>query len=82
MKAAGDSGLKVRFAAYWIDQPGNIANAGATALGHYNVSSFYRRGQRRGDGGVRRGLQGQDRRSIRCSSRATRCTASGDSARR
>lgn len=41
MKAAGDAGLKVRFAAYWLDQPGNIANAGATALGHYNVSSFY-----------------------------------------
>ena len=37
MKAAGDSGLKARFAAYWIDQPGNIANAGDTALGHYNV---------------------------------------------
>ncbi len=41
MKAAGDAGLKVRFGAYWLDQPGNIANAGATALGHYNVSSFY-----------------------------------------
>jgi branched-chain amino acid transport system substrate-binding protein len=40
MKAAGDAGLKVRFAAYWLDQPGNIANAGATALGHYNVSTF------------------------------------------
>ena len=41
MKAAGDSGLKVRFATYWMDQPGNVANAGATAIGHYNVSSFY-----------------------------------------
>jgi branched-chain amino acid transport system substrate-binding protein len=41
MKAAGDSGLKVRFATYWLDQPGNIANAGPTALGHYNVSAFY-----------------------------------------
>ena len=40
MKAAGDAGLKVRFATYWLDQPGNVANAGATALGHYNVSSF------------------------------------------
>jgi branched-chain amino acid transport system substrate-binding protein len=40
MKAAGDAGLKVRFATYWLDQPGNLANAGATALGHYNVSSF------------------------------------------
>ncbi len=41
MKASGDSGLKVRFATYWMDQPGNVANAGATAIGHYNVSSFY-----------------------------------------
>ena len=41
MKASGDSGLKVRFATYWMDQPGNVANAGATAVGHYNVSSFY-----------------------------------------
>ena len=41
MKASGDAGLKVRFASYWMDQPGNIANAGPTALGHYNVSSFY-----------------------------------------
>jgi len=41
MKAAGDSGLKVRFATYWMDQPGNVANAGTTAIGHFNVSSFY-----------------------------------------
>jgi branched-chain amino acid transport system substrate-binding protein len=41
MKAAGDTGLKVRFATYWLDQPGNIGNAGETAIGHYNVSSFY-----------------------------------------
>ncbi len=41
MKASGDSGLKVRFATYWMDQPGNVGNAGATAIGHYNVSSFY-----------------------------------------
>ena len=41
MKAASDSGLKARFASYWLDQPGNIANAGATAEGHYNQSSFY-----------------------------------------
>lgn len=41
MKAAGDSGLKVRFATYWLDQPGNIANAGPTSVGHYNVSAFY-----------------------------------------
>ena len=41
MKAAGDSGLKARFASYWLDQPGNLANAGATAIGHYNQASFY-----------------------------------------
>ncbi|HEX4892748.1 MAG TPA: ABC transporter substrate-binding protein [Hyphomicrobiaceae bacterium] len=41
MKAAGDSGLKARFAAYWLDQPGNIANAGETAVGHYAESSFF-----------------------------------------
>lgn len=35
MKAAGDAGLKVRFATTFLDQVGNIANAGATALGHY-----------------------------------------------
>ena len=41
MKAAGDSGLKARFLAYWIDQPGNIANAGDTAIGHYTLSTFF-----------------------------------------
>jgi branched-chain amino acid transport system substrate-binding protein len=41
MKAAGDTGLKSRFLAYWIDQPGNIANAGDTALGHYTLSTFF-----------------------------------------
>ena len=41
MKAAGDSGLKARFLAYWIDQPGNIANAGDTALGHFTLSTFF-----------------------------------------
>src|SRR4029450_4944328 len=41
MKAAGDSGLKVRVATHGMDQPGNVANAGATAVGHYNVSSYY-----------------------------------------
>ena len=41
MKAAGDSGLKARFLAYWIDQPGNISNAGDTALGHYTLSTFF-----------------------------------------
>jgi len=35
MKATGDAGLKVRFATTFLDQVGNIANAGDTALGHY-----------------------------------------------
>lgn len=35
MKAAGDAGLKVRFATAFLDQVGNIANAGETAVGHY-----------------------------------------------
>ncbi|MGX1098520.1 branched-chain amino acid ABC transporter substrate-binding protein [Amorphus sp. MBR-141] len=40
MKATGDSGLKVRFATAFLDQPGNIANAGETALGHYIANSY------------------------------------------
>jgi branched-chain amino acid transport system substrate-binding protein len=35
MKAAGDAGLKVRFGTAFLDQVGNISNAGSTALGHY-----------------------------------------------
>lgn len=35
MKAAGDAGLDVRFGTTFLDQVGNIANAGETALGHY-----------------------------------------------
>jgi branched-chain amino acid transport system substrate-binding protein len=35
MKAAGDAGLDVRFGTTFLDQVGNIANAGDTALGHY-----------------------------------------------
>ncbi|SFO37685.1 amino acid/amide ABC transporter substrate-binding protein, HAAT family [Roseovarius lutimaris] len=38
MKAAKDAGLSVRFATSNLDQPGNVANAGAAALGHYNAS--------------------------------------------
>ena len=40
MKAAGDAGLKVRFATAFLDQPGNIANAGDTALGHYIANAY------------------------------------------
>lgn len=35
MKAAGDGGLKVRFGTTFLDQVGNISNAGEGALGHY-----------------------------------------------
>lgn len=40
MKAAGDAGLKVRFGTAFLDQVGNIANAGDTALGHYVANNF------------------------------------------
>lgn len=40
MKATGDAGLKVRFATTFLDQVGNIANAGSTALGHYVASPY------------------------------------------
>lgn len=35
MKAAGDAGLKTRFGTAFLDQVGNISNAGEVALGHY-----------------------------------------------
>lgn len=40
MKATGDAGLKVRFATTFLDQPGNIANAGETAIGHYLANPY------------------------------------------
>ncbi|MDX6752477.1 branched-chain amino acid ABC transporter substrate-binding protein [Geminicoccaceae bacterium 1502E] len=40
MKATGDAGLDVRFGTAFLDQPGNIANAGETALGHYLASPY------------------------------------------
>lgn len=40
MKATGDAGLKVRFGTAFLDQPGNIANAGETALGHYIANNY------------------------------------------
>lgn len=40
MKATGDAGLKVRFGTAFLDQVGNIANAGDTALGHYVANNF------------------------------------------
>jgi branched-chain amino acid transport system substrate-binding protein len=40
MKAAHESGLKARFATCFLDQPGNLANAGMTALGYYVSHPF------------------------------------------
>ncbi len=40
MKAAGDAGLDVTFATAFLDQPGNIANAGKTSLGHYIANNY------------------------------------------
>jgi branched-chain amino acid transport system substrate-binding protein len=41
MKATSEAGLKIRFAlSTALDSPGNIANAGQTALGHYFSSTF------------------------------------------
>ena len=76
MKAAGDAGLKVRFASYWLDQPGNIANAGATALGHYNVSSFNAEANGEATAAFAEDFKAKTG-QYRCSSRVTRCTASG-----
>jgi len=40
MKATRAAGLKVRFGTVYLDQPGNVANAGEVAVGHYVVQSF------------------------------------------
>jgi branched-chain amino acid transport system substrate-binding protein len=40
MKAAGGAGLDVRFGTAFLDQPGNIGNAGAIADGHFVATSF------------------------------------------
>lgn len=40
MKAVGDAGMKARFATAFLDQPGNIGNAGSVALGHYVAHTF------------------------------------------
>jgi branched-chain amino acid transport system substrate-binding protein len=40
MKAAKAAGLKVRFGTVFLDQVGNIANAGETAVGHFVVQTF------------------------------------------
>ena len=40
MKAAHESGLKARFGTTFLDQPGNLGNAGETALGYYVTHPF------------------------------------------
>src|SRR5690606_2754636 len=40
MKATRAAGLKVRFGTVFLDQVGNLANAGDTALGHYISHAF------------------------------------------
>jgi branched-chain amino acid transport system substrate-binding protein len=40
MKATQYGGLKVRFGTVFLDQVGNLANAGDTALGHYVVHMY------------------------------------------
>ena len=40
MKAAKAAGLKARFGTVYLDQPGNIANAGELAIGHFIAHTF------------------------------------------
>lgn len=40
MKATKAAGLKARFGTTFLDQPGNIANAGELALGHFVAHTF------------------------------------------
>ena len=40
MKAAKSAGLKVRFGTVFLDQPGNLANAGDLAIGHFVAHTF------------------------------------------
>lgn len=37
MRSVSDAAIKVRFGTIYLDQPGNLSNAGETALGHYVV---------------------------------------------
>lgn len=40
MKAAKSAGLKARFGTVFLDQPGNLTNAGDTAIGHFVAHAF------------------------------------------
>ncbi len=51
MKASADAGLKVRFGTTFLDQVGNLANAGAVALGHYVAHPY--NAEAAGDAGKR-----------------------------
>lgn len=51
MKAAKAAGLKADFGTTFLDQPGNISNAGETAAGHYIVHVF--NGEAGGEEGAR-----------------------------
>jgi branched-chain amino acid transport system substrate-binding protein len=40
MKASKAAGLKARFGTVYLDQPGNLSNAGDTAVGHFVAHTF------------------------------------------
>jgi branched-chain amino acid transport system substrate-binding protein len=40
MKASKAAGLKVRFGTVYLDQPGNLSNAGSLAVGHFVAHAF------------------------------------------
>ncbi len=40
MKSARAAGLKARFGTVFLDQPGNLSNAGETAIGHFVAHTF------------------------------------------
>ena len=40
MKATKAAGLKARFGTVYLDQPGNVSNAGENALGHFVAHAF------------------------------------------
>ena len=60
MKATKAAGLKTRFATVFLDQPGNVGNAGEVALGHYVAHPFNAEAGG-ADDEARQRLQGQGR---------------------
>ena len=61
MKASKAAGLKAHFATVFLDQPGNISNAGDLARGPLRRPCVQRRGLGRRGRSLRGGLHGQDR---------------------